>query len=109
MIELSEVTKRYGRKGAAPEALRELSLTLSPGTVWAVVGPNGAGKSTLLSVRQAAVARDLSRVQTIVDDADAQEERARNEAMAQHHDHRAFQALNIEGEQTERNERHMRD
>ena len=50
MIELSEVTKRYGRRGAAPAALSALSLTLSPGTVWAVVGPNGAGKSTLLSL-----------------------------------------------------------
>ena len=50
MIELKKVTKRYGRRGAAPEALRALTLTLSPGTVWAVVGPNGAGKSTLLSL-----------------------------------------------------------
>jgi ABC-2 type transport system ATP-binding protein len=50
MIELKEVTKRYGRRGAAPEAVRALSLTFSPGTVWAVVGPNGAGKSTLLSL-----------------------------------------------------------
>ncbi|HSK18650.1 MAG TPA: ABC transporter ATP-binding protein [Longimicrobiales bacterium] len=50
MIELREVTKRYGRRGAAPEAVRALSLTFSPGTVWAVVGPNGAGKSTLLSL-----------------------------------------------------------
>ncbi|HSJ32349.1 MAG TPA: ABC transporter ATP-binding protein [Longimicrobiales bacterium] len=50
MIELKDVTKRYGRRGAAPEALRALTLTLSPGTVWAVVGPNGAGKSTLLSL-----------------------------------------------------------
>jgi ABC-type multidrug transport system ATPase subunit len=50
MIELTDVTKRYGRRGAGTEALRGVSLTLSPGTVWAVVGPNGAGKSTLLSL-----------------------------------------------------------
>jgi ABC-type multidrug transport system ATPase subunit len=50
MIELTDVTKRYGRKGAGTEALRGVSLTLSPGAIWAVVGPNGAGKSTLLSL-----------------------------------------------------------
>lgn len=50
MIELIDVTRRYGRKGAGTEALRQVSLTLSAGAVWAVVGPNGAGKSTLLSV-----------------------------------------------------------
>lgn len=50
MIELVNVGRRYGRKGAGIEALRDVSLTLSPGAVWAVVGPNGAGKSTLLSV-----------------------------------------------------------
>lgn len=50
MIELTEVTKRYGRRGSATQALRDVSLTLSRGAVWAVVGPNGAGKSTLLSL-----------------------------------------------------------
>ena len=50
MIELKEVTKRYGRKGAGAEALRDVSLTFTRGTVSAVVGPNGAGKSTLLSL-----------------------------------------------------------
>jgi ABC-type multidrug transport system ATPase subunit len=50
MIELVGVTRRYGRKGAGIEALRDVSITLSAGRVWAVVGPNGAGKSTLLSV-----------------------------------------------------------
>ncbi|MGH7448479.1 MAG: ABC transporter ATP-binding protein [Longimicrobiales bacterium] len=50
MIELREVTKRYGRKGAGAEALSGASLTIPAGAVWAVVGPNGAGKSTLLSL-----------------------------------------------------------
>src|SRR5690606_33450506 len=50
MIELKNVTKRYGRKGAGTDALSGLSIDLAPGTVWAVVGPNGAGKSTLLSL-----------------------------------------------------------
>lgn len=50
MIELKGVTRRYGRRGAGTEALRDVSLKLSAGSVWAVVGPNGAGKSTLLSL-----------------------------------------------------------
>lgn len=50
MIELSGVTKRYGRKGTGTEAVRAVSMTIPSGGVWAVVGPNGAGKSTLLSL-----------------------------------------------------------
>ncbi|HEX6135616.1 MAG TPA: ABC transporter ATP-binding protein [Longimicrobiales bacterium] len=50
MIELTEVTKRYGRRGTQPDALHDVSLTIPAGVVWAVVGPNGAGKSTLLSL-----------------------------------------------------------
>jgi ABC-2 type transport system ATP-binding protein len=49
MIELEQVTKRYGRRGRT-EALRDVSLRVPTGAVWAVVGPNGAGKSTLLGL-----------------------------------------------------------
>jgi subfamily B ATP-binding cassette protein MsbA len=34
----------------APPALRDLSMTLEPGTVTALVGPSGAGKSTLMNM-----------------------------------------------------------
>ena len=50
MIELQAVSKRYGRKGANPDALRAVTATVPAGAVWAIVGPNGAGKSTLLSL-----------------------------------------------------------
>jgi ABC-2 type transport system ATP-binding protein len=50
MVELSNVSKRYGRRGASARALHDVSLQIPPGSVWAVVGPNGAGKSTLLSL-----------------------------------------------------------
>ena len=44
MIEITDVTKRYGRR----VALSAVSLTLHPGEVTLLLGANGAGKSTLL-------------------------------------------------------------
>ena len=41
----------------------------------------------------AAIARDLARVQPVIDDADAEEERGRDDAVAQHLEHRALQAF----------------
>lgn len=42
MLELSELSKRYGDK----VSLDGVSLTVPPGQVYGYVGPNGAGKST---------------------------------------------------------------
>jgi ABC-2 type transport system ATP-binding protein len=44
MIELSGVTKRYGKK----TAVRDLSFTVRPGKVTGFLGPNGSGKSTTM-------------------------------------------------------------
>ncbi|MEV6837211.1 ABC transporter ATP-binding protein [Streptomyces sp. NPDC051133] len=46
MIEVSELTKRYGGK----TAVDHLSFTVRPGQVTGFLGPNGAGKSTTLRV-----------------------------------------------------------
>jgi ABC-type sugar transport system ATPase subunit len=42
-IELREVSKRFG----GVQALADISLTIAPGSIHALVGENGAGKSTL--------------------------------------------------------------
>ena len=44
MLEVSHLTKRYGKVLAC----NDLSFTLQPGTVTVLLGPNGAGKSTLM-------------------------------------------------------------
>src|SRR5438132_9934606 len=46
MLELDRIEAGYG----GHTVLRDVSLTVPPGTVVAVLGPNGAGKTTLLRV-----------------------------------------------------------
>jgi putative ABC transport system ATP-binding protein len=48
LVQLSDVTKRYDRDGAA--AVAHVSLEVAPGEAVAVMGPSGSGKSTLLNL-----------------------------------------------------------
>ncbi|WP_436994392.1 ABC transporter ATP-binding protein [Streptomyces sp. enrichment culture] len=43
-----DVTKHYGSRGNAVQALRGISVELARGTFTAVMGPSGSGKSTFL-------------------------------------------------------------
>ncbi|MBX6722049.1 MAG: ATP-binding cassette domain-containing protein, partial [Dactylosporangium sp.] len=46
MIEITNVTKRYGEH----VVVDRVSLTIPRGGVTSIIGANGAGKSTLLSI-----------------------------------------------------------
>lgn len=51
-IELDHINKFYqsGDGGNRQDVLKDISLTIQPGDVMAIVGPSGSGKSTLLNI-----------------------------------------------------------
>jgi osmoprotectant transport system ATP-binding protein len=49
VVALEHVTKRYGRRDAAP-AVDDLSLTIGAGEICVLVGPSGCGKTTTMKM-----------------------------------------------------------
>ena len=58
---------------------------------------------------QSAVTPDFTRMQPVINDADTQEQCARNKPMTEHDKHRAFDPLPVECEQADGHEGHVRD
>jgi putative ABC transport system ATP-binding protein len=48
VVEAHELTRRYGERDTAVDALRGVSLDVARGKLTAVMGPSGSGKSTLM-------------------------------------------------------------
>jgi sodium transport system ATP-binding protein len=63
VVELEEVTKRFGRRGAVV-ALDTVTLAIPGGGVTLLLGANGAGKSTLLRVIAGTIAPTSGRVRS---------------------------------------------
>ena len=59
MIEVSNITKRYGDV----TALQELNLSIPAGSIFGLLGPNGAGKTTLLRLIVGLLAPDQGDIQ----------------------------------------------
>jgi iron complex transport system ATP-binding protein len=64
-IQVRNLSVRY--PGAATAALQDISLTVPPGTLFAVLGPNGSGKSTLARTILGAVPPESGEI--LLDDA----------------------------------------
>lgn len=50
MLSVEKVTKTYGKKENAFDALKNINLEFKPGTTTAIIGKSGSGKSTLLHI-----------------------------------------------------------
>src|SRR5512145_2045733 len=49
-LQISHITKRYGAGSTEVTAVRDVSLSVSPGEIVLIMGPSGSGKTTLLSM-----------------------------------------------------------
>lgn len=49
-LQITHVTRRYGAGSTEVTAVRDVSLSVSPGEIVLIMGPSGSGKTTLLSM-----------------------------------------------------------
>ncbi|WP_368251788.1 ABC transporter ATP-binding protein [Enterococcus sp. 2201sp1_2201st1_B8_2201SCRN_220225] len=58
MMEIKDVSKRYGKK----TVVQDVDLAIAPKKLTAFIGPNGAGKSTLLSIASRLIDKDRGEI-----------------------------------------------
>ena len=63
VIDLENVSKRYGKGEKAVDALNGLNLQVPGGSLFGLLGPNGAGKTTTLRILATLLAPSSGRVQ----------------------------------------------
>jgi ABC-2 type transport system ATP-binding protein len=78
MLQLRDLRKTYGRKGAQVMALDGLDLTVPAGSLYGLLGPNGAGKTTTLRILATLLAPDAGSVRVAGLDALREPRRVRN-------------------------------
>ena len=61
-IRIEGLSKRYGRRSAAVDALKNINMVVAPGEVVGLIGPSGSGKSTLLKCLGAVIEPTSSRM-----------------------------------------------
>jgi ABC-2 type transport system ATP-binding protein len=88
-INIQHVTRRFGTK----TAVKELSLTVQTGSVFALLGPNGAGKTTLISMLLGLLAPSSGSLQLLGQPAGTPAVKARLGAMLQ--DQEALDGLTV--------------
>ncbi len=62
MLEVTDLTKSFGRGGTAHTAIDRVSLAVAQGELVSIVGPSGCGKSTLLRCVGGLIAPTAGRV-----------------------------------------------
>ena len=68
VIQVEEVTRRFGRGATEVVAVHDVSLTVLPGEVVLIMGPSGSGKTTLLSMLGGLLRPSDGRIQIGSDD-----------------------------------------
>lgn len=71
MVDIKQVTKRYGKK----EVIKDVSIHIKRGKITSFIGPNGAGKSTLLSMISRLILKDEGEI--LIDGADISKKKSR--------------------------------
>ena len=84
IINVENVTRRFGRGDTQVVAVKNASLTVAPGEVVLIMGPSGSGKTTLLSMLGGLLKPSEGRIQIGSDEISRMDERRLPEVRLRH-------------------------